>query len=160
MKKRIKRIKRRPRAIRTRRPRVKRQDTLSESQLEEKLLKALKFFIPELEVVQQYQFHPDIAWRMDFAYPAKQVSIEVQGYGPGHNSYDGMHGDYVKHNAAYLLGWRTIYFMSIDLEPESIDQTISTIRTILGLSNANKTKRPWSTQVEALRRRITPKPDI
>ena len=138
----------------------KRKDEESESNLERKMLSALKYYVPELEVKQQHKFHDEVAWRFDFCYLEKQVAIEVQGFGVGHNSYSGMKGDYDKHNAALLLGWKVIYFMSIDLEDENLDVTISIIRGVLGLTNGTKTQRSRSTEIETLRRRLTQKPNF
>ncbi len=137
-----------------------RVDEDSESFLERDMLKAIQFYIPEMKSVQQYHFTPEKGWRLDFAFPDKQVAVEIQGYGVGHNSYDGMHGDYEKHNAALLLGWKILYFMSIDLEEKNLDKTISTIRKALGLNYGDKAKGSWSSDIETLRRRLAEKSNL
>lgn len=103
--------------------------TLSESELEQQFLDFLKSY--QLFPTQQHQFHPTRQWRFDFCWPAKKIAIEVQGFGPGHNSYNGMASDYEKHNAALLLGWKILYFMAHDLNPYQKANTISTIKNAL-----------------------------
>lgn len=103
--------------------------TLSDSELEEQFLLFLK--AEGLLPTQQYTFHPTRAWRFDFSWPAHKLAIEVQGFGPGHNSYAGMSSDYEKHNAATLLGWRILYFMAHDLNPYKKGNTIAIITNAL-----------------------------
>lgn len=148
-----------PRSKRTPKFRQK-ADEQSESHLERRLLSAIQFFIPEHEVVQQYKFHGQVAWRFDFCFPEKQLAIEVQGYGPGHNSEKGIQRDYRKNNQALLLGFRILYFAAADLDEYQIDDTISIIRTMLGLSNGNKAIRPRTAQANNLRGRLLTEPDF
>ena len=107
-----------------------RSNPLSDSQLEQQFLEFFK--ANGLYPTQQYQFHPARQWRFDFCWPASKIAIEIQGFGHGHNSYMGMSSDYEKHNAALLLGWRVLYFMSHDLDPYKKANTIATIRSVLG----------------------------
>lgn len=77
-------------------------------------------------------FNPRRQWRFDFAWPFEKLAIEVQGFGPGHNSYKGMSNDYEKHNNAILLGWKILFFMAHDLDPKNVPNTVNTIRNTLG----------------------------
>ena len=78
----------------------------------------------KLNLVAQHQFHPKRKWRFDFAHVQTRTAIEIQGWGRGHNSYKGMHNDYMKHNEAVRHGWVILYFMSFDLSPRRITKTI------------------------------------
>jgi very-short-patch-repair endonuclease len=105
---------------------------LTESELEGKFLNlVLSYHLPK--VTQQHQFHPQRQWRWDFCWPQFKLAVEIQGFGPGHNSYSGMSNDYEKHNEAILLGWRVLYFMSHDLNPKNAPATISIVRNTLGI---------------------------
>lgn len=64
---------------------------------------------PEIEV----RFHPVRRWRFDFAWPALQLAVEVDGgtwVGGRHNRGAGYERDCEKLNAAALLGWRVLRF--------------------------------------------------
>lgn len=102
---------------------------LTESELEGKFLNLLLRF--GLKPVQQHKFHPVRNWRFDFCWPDKKLAIEVQGFGPGHNSMQGMLSDYEKHNAAITLEWKILYFMSRDITPYYEENTIALIRIML-----------------------------
>lgn len=76
--------------------------------------------IPPAET--EYRFHPERAWRFDFAWPADRLAVEVEGgvsHAPvrsrsgktirGHHVHpEGYESDCIKYNAALLLGWRVI----------------------------------------------------
>ena len=106
-------------------------NALTESELEGKFLNLL--LSHKLHPIQQHKFHPVRNWRFDFSWPDKRLAIEVQGFGPGHNSLQGMQSDYEKHNAALVLGWRIIYFMAKDIDPYRQDDTIGLVRYLLGV---------------------------
>lgn len=83
------------------------------SNLEETLvlqMKAAGYPCPERE----YRFHPTRRWRFDFAFPAVQLAVEIEGgiYSArsGHRSVTGMRRDMEKYNEAALLGWRVLRF--------------------------------------------------
>lgn len=83
------------------------------------------------KLVPQHKFHPSREWQFDFAFPEAFIAIEIQGFGTGHTSYEGMKRDYEKHNAAMTMGWGIIYLMSSDLVPLKISATCAYIQTIL-----------------------------
>lgn len=61
--------------------------------------------------VAEYRFAPPRRWRFDFAWPALQVALEVEGglwvYGR-HNRAAGFLADSEKYNTAAVMGWRVI----------------------------------------------------
>jgi hypothetical protein len=85
----------------------------------------------EHEMIPQFKFHPTREWQFDFAFPEVFIAIEIQGFGTGHTSYEGMKRDYDKHNAAMSVGWGIIYLMSRDLLPLNISKTCCYIQSIL-----------------------------
>ena len=57
----------------------------------------------------EYRFHPERLWRMDYAWPASKVALEVDGgiwVNGGHNRGAQMLKTWEKENAAAVLGWR------------------------------------------------------
>lgn len=57
---------------------------------------------------QEYQFHPDRKWRLDFAIPYLKIGVEVHGgvHTRGrHTRGTGFTGDREKMNEALILGW-------------------------------------------------------
>ena len=84
------------------------------SKLEQALLfqiRAYKLEVPEPE----YRFHETRKWRFDFAYPERQLAIEVEGgtwSGGRHTRGAGYSKDCEKYNAAQLRGWSVLRFTS------------------------------------------------
>ena len=73
------------------------------------MIKLVKLPVPERE----YRFHDTRKWRFDFAYPDKQIAIEVEGgvYKNGrHTRGKGFTNDCEKYNAATELGWRVFRY--------------------------------------------------
>lgn len=138
---------------------------------------------PTIPIVSQLEFHPTRKWRFDFSFEEAFLAIEIQGFGPGHNSYEGMKKDYEKHNAAIELGWSLIYLISDDLESASIQRTckfIANLRTerlkndnlITALKELNNGRRAtnnslqvderrghWKVQLDEARRKFLKGPD-
>ena len=61
--------------------------------------------------VREYYFHPERGWRLDYAWPAARLAVEVDGgqWAPG----GGRHAtdkDRDKLNHAAALGWRVLRF--------------------------------------------------
>lgn len=162
-----------------------------ESELEADFLKLFNSYkLPP--PVLQYVFHPNRLWRFDFAWPKALLAVEVQGVsstqhpvtGPMHNSIHRMGQDYEKHNTALLFHWRILYFLSHDILPKNVPQTINYIRTLLSsvypeLTNLPRTSTSskssqlhdtrinpdnptgaWSPLVEATRRRLNPQTNM
>ena len=66
--------------------------------------------------VREHRFHPRRKWRFDFAWPEKQIAVEIEGgtYKKGrHNRPQGFESDVNKYNAATLAGWKVYRFTSL-----------------------------------------------
>jgi very-short-patch-repair endonuclease len=104
-----------------------------ESELEEKFLGKWRKTYPQETIKTQHQFHSIRKWRFDFAFVNELLAIEIQGFGPGHNSYKGMATDYEKHNEAIRFGWAVIYLMQHDVDDKMIRRTMSYVYNTLEL---------------------------
>ena len=65
------------------------------------------------EPQREYRFHPTRKWRLDFAWPAVMLAVEVEGgiyRGGGHTHVKDLKRDMEKSNALTLLGWRLLRF--------------------------------------------------
>lgn len=85
---------------------LQRQRTRLEDDLERRLAAA---GLPAPE--REYRFHRVRQWRFDFAWPDRQVAVEVDGgaYSGGrHTRGAGFERDLEKMNAAALAGWRVV----------------------------------------------------
>lgn len=110
-------------------------------------------------MVLQHRFHPTRQWRFDFAHIPTLTAIEIQGFGEGHNSYDGMASDYAKHNEAIRFGWTILYLMSHDVSEHKIKKTIRYVLSIIcarppAVPN-NVPLKPGRTSYEEIIRKIT-----
>lgn len=101
-----------------------------DSKLEEKFHK-IWTKSTNITLTPQHMFHPRRKWRFDFAHLPSLVAIEIQGWGEGHNSYEGMRSDYYKHNEAVRHGWSILYIMSADLEPKAVNKTIGFLVSVI-----------------------------
>lgn len=94
----------------------------------------LRAIAPDLpDPVTEYRFHPTRRWRMDFAWPAHQVAVELQGGLWTHGAHTrpaGVQRDMEKHNAATLAGWRLLYF-STDMLTNTPEACITQLKTLL-----------------------------
>lgn len=81
---------------------------------------------------REYRFHPERAWRMDFAWPEHRVAVEIEGgvWGLGrHNRPRGFIADTEKYNAAAKLGWTVLRFTAQTIRSgEAIEQTVGLLR--------------------------------
>lgn len=62
-------------------------------------------------VVREYVFHPRRRWRLDFAWPAERVAVEIEGgvWARGrHVRGSGFEHDCVKYNEAICAGWKVL----------------------------------------------------
>lgn len=85
----------------------------------------------KVPLVTQHKFHPTRQWRFDFAHLPTLTAIEIQGYGEGHTSYEGMAADYEKHNEAIRHGWIILYIMSVHTTERNIGKTVKFILSII-----------------------------
>lgn len=128
-----------------------------ESELEHKLVTCLlQANFPAFKT--QHIFHPTRKWRFDIAWPNIKIAIEIQGFGPAHNSMQGMRNDCEKHNAAIELGWKLLYFMSPDLTPSTLPTTLTSIGNLHGIKLQHTIGKPEDLNpIETLRRAINQK---
>lgn len=71
----------------------------------------------------QFRFHPVRQWKMDFAWCAHMVYLEINGgqwTGGRHSGGSGAEGDAEKQNAAVLDGWLPILFWTSQLNRDPI----------------------------------------
>lgn len=89
-----------------------RSDETTGSPLERHLLTSMRLYgIPEPR--REYRFHPTRKWRLDFAWPAAKLAVEIEGgiyRGGGHTTVAGIKRDVDKGNALTRLGWRLLRF--------------------------------------------------
>ena len=116
---------------------VRGKEEICESKLEVDLRDFWEKYYTE-PIVPQLRFHPEKKWRFDFAFPSAWLAVEIQGFGTGHTSYEGMHRDYEKHNAAMSLGWGIVYLMSYDLKRAHINKTCQYILKVLTARQNNE----------------------
>ncbi len=89
------------------------------SYLEETLLWQIRCSQNCPEPQREYRFAPPRRWRLDLAWPAKKVAVEVEGatYSRGrHTRGSGFQKDAEKHNAAALAGWRVLRVTARDIK--------------------------------------------
>lgn len=89
--------------------------------------RALADDLPEPE--REYRFAPPRRWRLDYAWPAHLVAVELQGgtwVRGRHSRGRGQSQDYEKHNAATLLGWKLLYFTSdmLTADPHAVVEDV------------------------------------
>ena len=80
--------------------------------------------LPEPE--REYRFHSRRRWRLDLAYPALRIGIEIEGgtWARGrHTRGQGYADDCEKYNAAVLLGWRVLRYT-----PAQLGQAVDDVR--------------------------------
>jgi very-short-patch-repair endonuclease len=82
------------------------------SQLEALLIRHIRALKLEMPIAE-YRFHETRKWRFDFAYPERQIAIEVEGgtwQNGRHNRAKGYESDCEKYNTAALRGWTVLRF--------------------------------------------------
>lgn len=84
----------------------------------------------------EYEFHPSRKWRWDICWPTEKVAVEMDGgiftKQASHSSISGILRDMEKHNAATILGWRTLRYSTKDLEERPL-QVMDEVKAALGL---------------------------
>ena len=71
---------------------------------------------------REYRFHASRRWRLDFAWPAEKLAVEIEGRGR-HQTFVGFRNDCEKYNAALQLGWRVLRFPAADVKPSKSRKT-------------------------------------
>jgi len=83
---------------------------------------------------REFKFHPTRAWRLDFAWPAAKMAVEIDGgvhEGPGrgrHMRQGGYEKDAEKMANAALMGWRVIRLTPSMIQPSLITRIILEVR--------------------------------
>lgn len=94
----------------------------------------LRIFGTDLPVpVTEHRFHPERKFRLDFAWEAQKVAVEVEGatwVKGAHSSGAGIQRDCEKSNLALLAGWRVLRFTSTMLD-DNPGQCIALVRQLL-----------------------------
>lgn len=86
----------------------------------------------------EYQFDPVRKWRLDFAWIAEKVAVEIHGgtrTGGRHVRGSGIRDDCRKINAAILQGWRVLVYTSDDLR-ERPTQVVAEVELLLETKGA------------------------
>ena len=85
-----------------------------------------EFIIVVPDYLREYNFSyiPKRHWRVDYAWPAYRLIVEVDGGafkkdGGGHNRGAGFRKDIVRHNTLKQLGWTVYRFLPEHLPPKS-----------------------------------------
>jgi hypothetical protein len=79
------------------------------------------------EPVYEYRFHPERKWRLDLAWPASKLAIEVQGgiwIQGRHNRGAALKKEWEKLNTLAVMGWRVLYCEPRDLCTNDMVKTI------------------------------------
>lgn len=80
------------------------------------------------QIVLEYKFHPDRAWRFDAAFPKVKVGIEFDGmYGYSHSAAWKIRNDKEKRNAAASMGWKVFSYESAMLSKVQLPGLISQV---------------------------------
>ena len=93
------------------------------------------------EPVAEYRFHSVRKWRMDWAFPAFKVALEIDGgvwTGGAHGRGTGIVRDQEKHNYAACMGWITIRCVPKDMLKS---ETFAFLKAAMKV-NATKTPSP------------------
>ena len=84
--------------------------------------------------VTEHQFHTERRWRLDLAWPAQRIALEVEGgvyTGGAHGSISGILRDIEKYNAATVLDWHILRVLPSSLPGVQIDGNLLDQLTIL-----------------------------
>ena len=83
----------------------------------------------------EYRFSEERKFRLDFAWPAEKVGVELEGgifSGGRHGRGAGIQGDIEKNNHALLKGWRVLRYSAVDLRDRPL-VVIEEVKAALGL---------------------------
>jgi very-short-patch-repair endonuclease len=76
---------------------------------------------------REFKFHPERRWRFDFAFPDRNLAVEVEGIGR-HQTIGGFKKDAEKYNAAALLGWMVLrYTTDMVISGRAIDDVLAAL---------------------------------
>jgi very-short-patch-repair endonuclease len=95
-----------------------------------------------LEPVREFQFHRTRKWRVDFAWPALRLAVEIQGGiwrqgGGAHSRPQNILRDMAKANALTECAWRVLYFTPDECKSGAAAQRVDAfMRTLPGYAQA------------------------
>lgn len=95
--------------------------------------------LPEPE--REFRFHPDRMWRVDFAWPAWKIAVEVEGItfaGGRHQRPAGFEKDSEKYNALASAGWRLFRYT-----PARVKRGFAVVELRVELERASRAAR-WA----------------
>jgi len=72
---------------------------------------------------REFRFHQTRQWRIDFAWPAYRVAVEVDGgifLKRGHVGGVQFAADAEKHNAMVMMGWRLLRYTTVDMRKRPV----------------------------------------
>lgn len=69
------------------------------------------------EPFREFTFHPTRDWRLDLAWPAHKLAVEIDGQ--VHRTKERFSADVEKHNALMFAGWRYLRVAPVNVETGS-----------------------------------------
>ena len=78
--------------------------------------------------VPEHEFHDVRNWRLDFAWPAQRLAVEIEGavwVAGRHTRGSGFIKDCAKYNAATLAGWRVLRYTDREIRDWSAAREIA-----------------------------------
>ena len=85
-------------------------------------------FHPIHQPEREYVFFIGRKLRFDFAWPAENIAVEIEGRGR-HQSFGGFEADCEKYNAAAKLGWRVLrYTPAMVMRGAAINDVLEILR--------------------------------
>lgn len=97
---------------------------MKRSTLETGFLNLWRAIAKRPDPVEQYRFHPERKWRLDFAFPEQRIAVEIDGgifVRGGHNRGMQFSKDCEKHNALTMLNWSLLRYTILDLRQRPME---------------------------------------
>lgn len=82
---------------------------------------------------REFQFHPVRKWRIDVAWPAVKLAVELEGMTAGggrHQRWSGFNADAEKYRELTKAGWRLLRYTGDDLRKRPI-QCVEEVKQLL-----------------------------
>lgn len=80
----------------------------------------------------EYKFDPVRRWRIDYAFPAERIAVEIEGgvYTRGrHTRGKGFENDMEKYNALAEAGWRLLRYTPTKIDFQQIKRVLDAIKS-------------------------------
>lgn len=101
-----------------------------ENKYEIAFLKMLTPYVKDVDLRQEYKFHPVRKWRFDFAILSRKIAFEIEGgiwNGGRHVNPIGFTKDCEKYNEAMKLGWRVFRLVPSMITEDYLESIITGI---------------------------------